>query len=46
VEVQAALGLIDEGLTLGGVRQVLALRQQVRELEAEVVALRAPHAGP
>jgi DNA-binding transcriptional MerR regulator len=40
-QVQEALGLIDEGLTLGGVRRVLALQQQVRELEAELAALRA-----
>jgi DNA-binding transcriptional MerR regulator len=39
-QVQEALGLIDEGLTLGGVRRVLALQQQVRELEAELAALR------
>jgi DNA-binding transcriptional MerR regulator len=40
-QVQEALGLIDEGLTLGGVRRVLALQQQVRELEAELAALRS-----
>jgi MerR family transcriptional regulator, heat shock protein HspR len=42
-QVQEALGLIDEGLTLGGVRRVLALQQQVRELEAELAALRRTH---
>jgi DNA-binding transcriptional MerR regulator len=42
-QVQEALGLIDEGLTLGGVRRVLALQQQVRELEAELAALRSAH---
>ena len=40
-QVQQALGLIDEGLTLGGVRRVLELQAQVRELEAELSALRA-----
>jgi DNA-binding transcriptional MerR regulator len=43
-QVQEALGLIDEGLTLGGVRRVLALQEQVRELEAQVAALRAAQA--
>ncbi|MDT7571672.1 MAG: MerR family transcriptional regulator, heat shock protein HspR [Actinomycetota bacterium] len=40
-QVQEALGLIDEGLTLGGVRRVLELQGQVRALEAELAALRA-----
>ncbi|MCU1589067.1 MAG: putative transcriptional regulator, MerR family [Frankiales bacterium] len=40
-QVQQALGLIDEGLTLGGVRRVLALQAQVRVLEAQVAELRA-----
>jgi MerR family transcriptional regulator/heat shock protein HspR len=40
-QVQEALGLIDEGLTLGGVRRVLALQAEVKRLEAEVAALRA-----
>ena len=40
-QVQEALGLIDEGLTLGGVRRVLALQAEVRALEAELAALRA-----
>ncbi|MCW2571741.1 MAG: putative transcriptional regulator, MerR family [Frankiales bacterium] len=44
-QVQQAIGLVGEGLTLDGVRRVLALQQQVRELEAEVVALRAAQAG-
>ena len=39
-QVQEALGLIDEGLTLGGVRRVLALQEQVRALEAEIAQLR------
>jgi DNA-binding transcriptional MerR regulator len=44
-QVQEALGLIDEGLTLGGVRRVLALQAQVRDLEAQVAALRAAQGG-
>jgi MerR family transcriptional regulator/heat shock protein HspR len=40
-QVQDALGLIDEGLTLGGVRRVLELQAQVRELESELATLRA-----
>jgi MerR family transcriptional regulator, heat shock protein HspR len=43
--VQAALVLIDEGVTLVGVRHVLALRAEVASLRAEVSALRAG-AGP
>ena len=39
-QVQEALGLIDEGLTLGGVRRVLALQRQVRDLEAQIAAMR------
>ena len=42
-QVQQALGLIDEGLTLGGVRRVLALQEQVRALQAELAELRAKH---
>jgi DNA-binding transcriptional MerR regulator len=44
-QVQQALGLIDEGLTLGGVRRVLALQAQVRALEAELAQLRAEHSA-
>jgi DNA-binding transcriptional MerR regulator len=44
-QVQEALGLIDEGLTLGGVRRVLALQEQVRALETEIEALRAAQPG-
>jgi DNA-binding transcriptional MerR regulator len=44
-QVQEALGLIDEGLTLGGVRRVLALQEQVRALEAELAQLRAQQQG-
>lgn len=40
-DVQAALGLIEDGLTLEGVRRVLLLQQQVRSLEAELATLRA-----
>lgn len=39
-QLQEAMGLIDEGLTLGGVRRVLALQAQVRALEAQVAELR------
>jgi DNA-binding transcriptional MerR regulator len=45
-QVQEALGLIDDGLTLNGVRRVLLLQQQVRDLEAEVAAARAERDGP
>ena len=40
-QVQEALGLIEEGLTLGGVRRVLGLQAEVRALEAEIEKLRA-----
>ena len=40
-QVQEALGLIDDGLTLGGVRRVLELQQQVRDLEGQIAALKA-----
>ena len=39
--VQEALGLIDDGLTLNGVKRVLLLQAQVRALEAELAAERA-----
>ena len=39
--VQEAMALIDDGLTLPGVRRVLVLQQQVRELEAQLRAARA-----
>lgn len=39
--VQEAVGLIGEGLTLGGVRRVLALQAEVRELQAQIETLRA-----
>jgi DNA-binding transcriptional MerR regulator len=35
-DVQEAVGLIGEGLTLGGVRRVLDLQERVRELELEL----------
>jgi DNA-binding transcriptional MerR regulator len=35
-DVQEAMSLIDGGLTLGGVRRVLELQQQVQALEAEL----------
>ena len=40
-QVQEALGLIDEGLTLGGVRRVLELQAEVKRLERELETLRA-----
>lgn len=43
-QVQEALGLIDEGLTLGGVRRVLALQGQLHVLEAQIAELRAAQA--
>jgi DNA-binding transcriptional MerR regulator len=39
-DVQEAVGLIDEGLTLGGVRRVLELQERVRALEQELAGLR------
>ena len=39
--VQEAMALIDDGLTLPGVRRVLVLQQQVRDLEAQLKAARA-----
>jgi MerR family transcriptional regulator/heat shock protein HspR len=35
-QVQQAMTLIGDGLTLSGVRRVLDLQQQVRDLEAEL----------
>jgi DNA-binding transcriptional MerR regulator len=43
-QVQAAMSLIDDGLTLPGVRRVLLLQQQVRDLEAQLAAARAESA--
>ncbi len=40
-QVQQAVGLIDEGLTLNGVRRVLALEAEVKALHAEIARLRA-----
>lgn len=39
-QVQEAMSLIDEGLTLNGVRRVLLLQAQVRELEAQLAQAR------
>ena len=39
--VQYVVNLVDEGVTLPGVRRVLELEQRVRELEAERAALQA-----
>jgi DNA-binding transcriptional MerR regulator len=44
-DVQEAVGLIDEGLTLGGVRRVLDLQERVRVLEQELAELREEQAG-
>jgi MerR family transcriptional regulator, heat shock protein HspR len=43
--VQYVVNLVDEGMTLPGVRRVLELEQRVRELEAELESLRAAIAG-
>ena len=43
-QVQEAMSLIGDGLTLPGVRRVLLLQQQVRDLEAELAAARAENA--
>ena len=39
--VQYVVGLVDEGMTLAAVRRVLVLEARVRELEAELIMLRA-----
>lgn len=44
-QVQQALSLIGDGLTLTGVRRVLLLQQQVRELEAELAEERRKRDG-
>jgi len=44
-DVQEAVGLIGEGLTLGGVRRVLDLQDRVRALEHELATLRDADAG-
>lgn len=44
-EVQEAVGLIDEGLTLSGVRRVLDLQERVRHLEQELSDLRDERSG-
>jgi len=40
-QVQDAVALVDEGMTLAGVKRVFVLQERVRELEAEVARLRA-----
>ena len=40
-QVQEAVSLIGDGLTLPGVRRVLLLQEQVRQLEAQLAAARA-----
>jgi len=45
-DVQEAVGLIGEGLTLGGVRRVLDLQERVRVLEQELAGLREDPRGP
>lgn len=42
--VQEAVSLVDEGLTLAGIRRIFALQEEVRSLEDEVVRLRAQDA--
>ena len=44
-DVQEAVGLIDEGLTLSGVRRVLDLQERVRHLEQELSDLRDERSG-
>ena len=44
-DVQEAVGLIGEGLTLGGVRRVLDLQERVRVLEQELADLRDERSG-
>ena len=39
--VEAAVGLIDEGLTLAGVRRVFELQAEVAALKAEIARLKA-----
>jgi hypothetical protein len=38
--IQQACGLIDEGLTLAGVRRVFELEAEVRALKAEIAQLK------
>ena len=39
--VQYVIGLVDDGMTLAGIRRVLALEAHVRQLQAELEELRA-----
>jgi DNA-binding transcriptional MerR regulator len=43
--IETAVGLIDEGLTLAGVRRVFELQAEVDALKAEVKRLRATRAN-
>lgn len=43
--VERIIGLIDEGLTLAGVRRVLELQAQVTALRAEIAGLKTRNAG-
>ena len=43
--VSAICGLVDEGLTLAGVRRVLALQAEVTALKAELARVRAGQRG-
>ena len=45
-DVQEAMGLIDDGLTLNGVKRVLLLQAQVKALEAELAAEKARRRRP
>lgn len=44
--LREVVSLTDEGVTLAGVRKVLALRRQVEHLEEELADLRAAENGP
>ena len=45
-DVQEAIGLIGEGLTLGGVRRVLALQEEVRDLRRQLALVVEVEHGP
>jgi DNA-binding transcriptional MerR regulator len=40
-QIQEAVALIDQGMTLVGIRRIFELQQQVRDLQAEVIELRS-----
>jgi MerR family transcriptional regulator/heat shock protein HspR len=44
--VNEACGLIDEGLTLAGIRRVFGLQAEVDALRAEIAALQAAQSDP